>query len=90
MHALLVRANVPGGVNAARLKNLQEQVVPGISAAPGFVAGYWTDAVDDKGFGFVVFQDEASAKAAAPPVGADMGEGVTIDYVEFREVIGSA
>jgi hypothetical protein len=46
--------------------------------------------VDDKGFAFVVFGDEASARAAAPPVGADMGEGVTIEYVEFREIVGNA
>jgi hypothetical protein len=90
MHVALVRADIPGGVNDARLKNLQEQVIPMVSSAPGFVAGYWLDAVDDKGFGFVVFEDEASAKASAPPVGADMGEGVTIEYVEFREVLGSA
>lgn len=90
MHAALVRADIPGGVNDARLKNLRDQVIPMVSSAPGFVAGYWTEVIDDKGFGFVVFQDEASAKASAPPVGAEMGEGVTIEYVEFREILGSA
>jgi hypothetical protein len=90
MHVALVRADIPGGVNDARLKNLHEQVIPMVSSAPGFVAGYWLDVKDDKGFGFVVFEDEASAQASAPPVGADMGEGVTIEYVEFREVLGSA
>jgi len=89
MHAAIIRANIPGGVNDARLKNLHEQVVPRVSGAPGFKTGYWCDAVDDKGFAFVVFDDEASAKAAAPPPGADMGEGITIDTVEFREIIGS-
>jgi hypothetical protein len=90
MHAALVRANIPGGVTDARLKNLRGQVIPTVSSAPGFVAGYWTAVVDDKGFAFVVFKDEASAKAAAPPVGADMGEGVTIEHVEFREIVGNA
>ena len=90
MHAAVVRANIPGGVNEARIKNLTEQIVPMVSAAPGFVAGYWLDAVDDKGLAVVVFEDEASARAAAPPPGADMGEGVTIDSVEFRIVEASA
>jgi len=90
MHAALVRANIPGGNTDERLKNLREQVIPMVSSAPGFVAGYWTSVVDDKGFAFVVFSDEPSARAAAPPPGSDMGEGVTIEYVEFREILGSA
>ena len=89
MHAAVVRANIPGGVNDARIKNLHEQVIPMVSSAPGFVAGYWLDVVDDKGLSIVVFKDEASAKAAAPPIGTDMGEGITIDSVEIREVVGS-
>ena len=90
MHAALVRADIPGGVNDARRKNLEEKIIPMISSAPGFVAGYWLDAVDGKGFACVVFKDEASAKASAPPAGTDMGEGVSIESVEFREVLGSA
>ena len=89
MHAALVRASVPGGTTEARLKILREQVVPMVSSAPGFVAGYWTSVVDDFGFAFVVFNDEPSARAAAPPPGSDMGEGVTIEHVEFREVLAS-
>jgi hypothetical protein len=89
VHAAIVRANIPA-VNETRIKNLKEQIVPMISGMPGFVAGYWCDAVDDRGVAFVVFQDEASAKAAAPPVGTDMGDGVTIESVEYREVLASA
>jgi hypothetical protein len=90
MYAAVVRANIPGGVNDARRKNLHEHVIPMVSGAPGFVTGYWLDAVDDKGLACIVFDDEASARAAAPPAGTDMGEGITIDGVEFREVLGSA
>jgi hypothetical protein len=90
MHAALVRANLPGGVNDERLTALKNEVIPMVSGQPGFVAGYWTEVRDDTGFAFVVFKDEASAKAAAPPVGADMGHGVTIDHVEFREILGNA
>jgi hypothetical protein len=90
MHAAIVRANIPGGVNDARLANLHNNIIPMVSANKGFVAGYWCDAVDEKGFSFVVFEDEASARAAAPPPGTDMGEGVSIDTVEFREIVGHA
>jgi hypothetical protein len=90
MYAAVVRASVPGGTTAARLTILREQVIPMVSSAPGFVAGYWTSVVDDVGLAFVVFNDEPSARAAAPPPGSDMGEGVTIQHVEFREILGSA
>ena len=90
MHAAIVKANLPGGVNEARITSLKDKVVPMVSGAPGFVAGYWCDAVGDKGLAFIVFNDEASAKAAAPPAGADMGEGVTIESVEFREILANA
>jgi hypothetical protein len=90
MYATVARAKIPGGANDARIKNLREQIIPMVSGAPGFVAGYWLDAVDDLGLAIIVFEDEASAKAAAPPAGTDMGEGVTMDSVEFREVLGSA
>ncbi len=54
------------------------------------MAGYWTEPIDDEGVAFVVFEDEASAKAAAPPSGADMGDGVTITGLEFRQVVDNA
>lgn len=90
MYAAVVRANVPGGVDDARLADLKERTAPMVSSAPGFVAAYWLDVVDDKGLALVVFEDEAAAKAAAPPAGTDMGNGVTIESVEFREVLASA
>jgi hypothetical protein len=90
MYAGVVRANVPGGVTDERLEDLKAKIAPMVSSAPGFVAGYWLDVVDDKGLAIVVFEDEASAKAAAPPAGSDMGNGVTIESVEFRAVIANA
>lgn len=90
MYAAVVRAKIPGGVNDARLENLRKNIIPMVSGNKGFIAGYWCDVVDDHGLSFVVFEDEASAKAAAPPPGTDMGEGVTIDTVEFRGIVGNA
>jgi hypothetical protein len=90
LFAAAVRATVQGGVEDARLMYLRENEIPMISSAPGFVAGYWTAALDDVGIGFVLFEDEAAAKASSPPAGTDMGAGVTIESVELREVIGTA
>jgi hypothetical protein len=90
MHAAIVTANIPGGVNDARLENLRKNIIPMVSANKGFIAGYWLAPVGDTAMSVVLFEDEASAKAAAPPVGTDMGEGVTIATVEFREVVGNA
>ena len=90
MHAAVVHATLPGGVNDARLAALHDEVIPMVSAAPGFVAGYWLEPVDDDSLAVVIFDSEASAKAAAPPTGNDMGNGVTIKSVEFRAVLGKA
>ena len=89
MHAAVVVANVDA-VTDERLKMLKEGIVPRISSADGFVAGYWLEPVDGQGLSVVVFKDEAAAKAAAPPVGTDMGNGVTIASLEFRPVLGNA
>lgn len=90
MYAAVVHANIPGGINDERVAALRDEVVPMISAAPGFVAGYWLAPDGDAGLAIVIFDSEASAKAAAPPVGGDMGNGVTIKSVELREVLGHA
>ena len=39
MHAVVVSVTVNDGETATR--TLREQLVPGVSQAPGFVAGYW-------------------------------------------------
>jgi len=40
MHAVVVRVSIGDPEDAQ--KALTEQVVPRVSRAPGFVAGYWT------------------------------------------------
>ena len=42
--------------------HLRENIVPGVSQAPGFVAGYWTRK-DESGVGMVVFESEDAAQA---------------------------
>jgi len=57
-----------------------------VQAAAGFVAGYWLDPVDRQGFGFVLFETEAQARAATPPESDWSAPGVTILGVDVRRV----
>ena len=60
MHAVVVRLTVND--REAATSHLREQVVPGVSQAPGFVAGYWTRRDARTGLAFVVFESEEAAK----------------------------
>ena len=86
MQAVLVSVTVHD--RDAAVKELEEQVVPTVSAAPGFVAGYWIALPNGQGRGTLIFDNEGSAQAAADQVQAR--EAVTIDSVEVGEVVASA
>jgi hypothetical protein len=91
MHAVLVRVSI-GDVDVAH-KGLTEQVVPRVSSAPGFVAGYWTRSEDGtNGLSMLVFESEEAARAAAEQVrsGVVMPETVSLDSAEVREVVANA
>jgi len=94
MHAVLVDVDTSGqSDHEGGLKNLREQVVPNVSKAPGFQAGYWLAPRDDaKGTSLVLFDTEANAEAASQglDVGSEVGPGVTVTRKELREVIASA
>jgi hypothetical protein len=90
MHAALVSVNLdPDQIEQAR-SMLKSDVVPMVKAAPGFVAGYWLEPVDGKGLSVVLFETEAQARESAPLAGASPSPGVTVDTVEFREVVAHA
>lgn len=92
MHLVVVTVSIePGQAEASRVA-LREQVVPRVTASPGFAGGYWTAGADETvGLSFVLFDTEENAQA-----GADMARnsptppGVTIKSVEVREVIEQA
>jgi hypothetical protein len=74
-------------------KGLQEQTVPNVSQAPGFVAGYWTRSEDNRGLGVAVFESEDAARTAAERAqaqGVPDPEAVTLESVEVREVVANA
>ena len=89
MYAVVVNVSIASGQFAAARKALNEQVVPRVKQAPGFVKGYWTVRDDSsQGTSMTIFrtkQDADNAAAAlrttAPP------PGVTLNSAEVREVI---
>jgi hypothetical protein len=87
MHAVVVRVSIKDTENAT--SELQENVVPRVSQAPGFVAGYWTRK-DGGGLSMIVFESEDAAQAAAEQIPSVVPESVDLQDVEVREVVANA
>ena len=89
MHVVLV--NVTINNPEAALENLREQIVPRVSQAPGFVAGYWYGDGQTKGASTIVFESEDNARAFVEMVREQPGTGdATIDSMEIHEVVANA
>jgi hypothetical protein len=89
MHAVVVKLSIKDA-DAAQ-KALEEQVVPRVKQAPGFVAGYWARADDrSNGQAMIIFESEDAARAAADQLRANVPEPVTLESAEVREVVASA
>ncbi len=87
MHAVVVTVTI-NDVEASQAV-LREQVVPRVSQAPGFVAGYWTRK-DDTGVSMVIFESEEAARQMSERVPSVVPDTVTLEDVEVREVVASA
>jgi hypothetical protein len=87
VHAVVVRLTVND--REAATSHLREQVVPGVSQAPGFVAGYWTRK-DDTGLAMVIFESEEAAKTMSERVPSMVTDAVTLGDIEVREVVEHA
>ena len=87
MHAVVVKVTISD--HEVAQSHLREQVVPGVSQAPGFVAGYWTRE-DDSGMGMVIFESEDAANAMSERVPSMAPDEVTVDEVDVREVVAHA
>jgi hypothetical protein len=87
MHAVVLNVTINDPEPAAAA--LKDQVVPQVSQAPGFVAGYWIDLTGGKGTSIVAFESEEAARAAAENVQSP-GDFVTFDSVQVGEVVGHA
>jgi hypothetical protein len=92
MHAVVVRVKIGDPQTAEQ--GLRDQVVPRVSQAPGFVAGYWTRSDNGgNGLSMLVFDSEESARRAAEMIQgpeAMRPETVTLESVEVREALANA
>jgi hypothetical protein len=91
MHAVAVRVSIGGDLEVAR-KELRERIVPQVSKAPGFVAGYWTSSEDgSNGQSMIVFESKDAAKAVAEHIRTGLvPDAVTLESIEVREVVATA
>jgi hypothetical protein len=94
MYALVVRVTIH---NADRTREvLTSQVVPQISAAPGFKSGQWTWSTGGgelNGLSMIIFDTEENARAAGERIRAvaeSAPDDVTLEGTEVREVVASA
>ena len=87
MHAVVVKVTISD--QDAATSHLRENVVPGVSQAPGFLAGYWTRK-DNSGLAIVIFESEGAAKDMSQRVPSLVPDVVTLEDVEVREVVANA
>lgn len=88
MHAVVVKLTI--NEPEADLRMLRDDVVPQVSQAPGFVAGYWTRN-GDAGLSMIVFDSEDAANAAAERLGSTRFDPVaTLENIDVREVVAHA
>jgi heme-degrading monooxygenase HmoA len=87
MYAAVVKVTVDDPESATQ--ELREQVVPRVSGAPGFVAGYWTRK-ENSGLSMTIWESEDEARSASDRIRELAPTGVTIDDIELREVVANA
>ena len=89
MHAVVVRVTISDRDDAQQ--RLDQDVVPQVSQAPGFRAGYWTWK-DNSGLSMIVFDSEDAANEAADRAREMIQriDAVSLEGVEAREVVAHA
>ena len=88
MHAVIVKVSLHDADTAQR--ELREEVVPMVSGAPGFIAGYWVRVSDDTGTSVVVFESEEAARNASEKISRGDRTAASIDEVLLGEVVAHA
>jgi len=87
MYARVIHATISDLAEAKR--GLDEEVLPTIKGAPGFLGAYFVAVDDSHGVSIEVFETDEQARAFAPPEGTE-APGVTVGTIQFGAVIGSA
>lgn len=87
MHAVVVNLTITDTEAAERA--LHEQLVPRVSRAPGFVAGYWT-AKGNAALSMFIFETEEAASLMSEQAAAGVPDGVILGDIEVRAVVAHA
>ena len=89
MHAVIVSVSVNDPEAATRY--LREEIVPRVSQAPGFVAGYWVRLESGSGGrATIVCESDDAARAISEQIAPEPGGATSIDSVEVGEVVAHA
>jgi type III secretory pathway lipoprotein EscJ len=90
VHAVVVNVTIHDFDRA--VETLNERIVPAVSQAPGFIAGYWTRSEDNHGHSVIAVESEDAARAIAEMIQAQapQNDAVTLESVEVREVVANA
>lgn len=88
MHAMVFQVKIHDQEEARRI--LDEQIVPGVSGAPGFVAGYWVETTDGAGTSVVVFESEETANRAAASGPRPQSDALTVESFTIGAVVAHA
>ena len=86
MYAALMRLIIDPALAPAAAAAFTTHILPRVRNAPGFVAGYWMEPVDGRGFGFVLFEREEHARAITPPAMPWSAPGVAIIEATVQRV----
>ena len=88
MHAVVIDVSIN---DPSAAQDELKELVPRVSGAPGFLAGYWIALPQGKGTSIAVFDSEASAQAlVAMAQGAAPPRAVTLQSIQVGEVIAHA
>jgi len=92
MYAVVTTVSIAPGQSDGARKTLNEQVVPRVKQAPGFVKGFWTVRDDaSQGTSMAVFMTKEAAESAMAMVrNSPPPPGITVNFIEVREVIAEA
>jgi hypothetical protein len=90
MHAVVTKATIHDIERGKKF--LEEEGIPRLRQAPGFVAGHWVRLDEGSGAGMVIFESEEAARAAGEMIKTNppAGDAVTINSIEIGEVVGHA
>ena len=88
MHAMVFHVKIHDQEEAKRI--LDEQIVPGVSGAPGFVAGYWVETAEGAGTSVIVFESEEAANRAATSGPRPQSDALTVESLTIGAVVAHA